>query len=178
MKQGIHPNHINIHQELRQLVNKKYLKETIATEGNKYDLMPDALQLIEQIESFFKVQKKKTNNQVLGTNYQDEILKYLEIFPKGKLPSGKQARSDKKNIEVAFKWFFETYEYSWDIILKATLNYVTDYESRSYKFMQTSQYFIRKQNSDKTWASELANMCSQIESGDTEEPFFFTGNVY
>jgi hypothetical protein len=52
--------------------------------------------------------------------------------------------------------------------------YVDDYERANYKYMQTSQYFIRKQNPDKSWASELANWCAQAESGpsDNQEKYF------
>jgi hypothetical protein len=35
--------------------------------------------------------------------------------------------------------------------------------------MRNSQYFIRKQNSDKSWDSELANCCDIILSGDDQD---------
>jgi hypothetical protein len=133
--------------------------------------------LVDQVESFFKVSKKKTDNQVMGTGYKENIEKYLEIFPKVKLPSGKAARSDKKNVETAFKWFFETHEYSWDIVLQATEAYVSDYETRRYLYMQTSQYFIRKQQGDKTWNSELANWCAIVEGGVVEQRPHFSEKV-
>lgn len=113
----------------------------------------------------------------MGEGYKENIEKYLEIFPKIKLPSGKAARSDKKNVETAFKWFFETHEYSWDSVLKATEAYVSDYETRRYLYMQTSQYFIRKQQGDKTWNSELANWCAIVEGGVVEQRPHFSEKV-
>jgi hypothetical protein len=44
--------------------------------------------------------------------------------------------------------------------------------------MQTSQYFIRKQSSDKTWNSTLADYCEIIESGeDIIDNSHFSENV-
>ena len=34
--------------------------------------------------------------------------------------------------------------------------------------MKSSQYFIRKQLSDKSWDSELANYCNMIITGDVD----------
>jgi hypothetical protein len=39
--------------------------------------------------------------------------------------------------------------------------------------MRTSQYFIRKQNSDRSFESDLATYCDMLnENGFTEEDFF------
>ena len=113
-----------------------------------------------------------------GDDYQTKIKTYLELFPKLRLPSGKAARSDKKNVETAMRWFQENYDYSWDTILKATEAYVIDYQMRNYKYMQTSQYFIRKQNSDRTWGSELANWCSDLVNDNVQNSDnYFSENV-
>ena len=162
MKEGIASININLHQELRSLQHGEWLSP-----DNK--LTPKAHSVLQQVEAYFRVQKKKTTNQVLGKDYGDNIDKYLLLFPKMKLPSGKAARSDKRNCETAFKWFFENHQYSWETILKASAAYVDEYERNNYLYMQTSQYFIRKQLADKTWGSELANWCSVIENGDIQE---------
>lgn len=153
--------HINIHQETRSLKVDQWL-----TEDNK--LTEKSIALLQEVDTYFKVQKKKVNTQVLGTEANAHIQAYVELFPRIKLPSGKAARTDKNNLEIAFKWFFENYKYSWEIILKASALYVDEYEKKNYLYMQTSQYFIRKQNTDKTWGSELANWCSVVENGDMQ----------
>lgn len=173
IKESISPSLIHLNQELIRLEIDKW----VAKDTDYFKLTPKADQLVSQIASYFKVQNKKTTIQVMGTDYGNKIEEYLLTFPKIKLPSGKAARTDKKNVEVAFKWFFENYNYSWETILQAVFNYVTDYETRSYKYMQTSQYFIRKQNSDKTWASELANWCATVESGEMTEDQSFKEKV-
>jgi hypothetical protein len=43
--------------------------------------------------------------------------------------------------------------------------------------MKNSQYFIRKQNTDKSWDSELADYCEIILQGEQEEPNHFSDNV-
>lgn len=178
IKHRISTLHINIHQELRSLISKQLVKDLTDANGNKYELQPRAYSIIDQVELFFNVEKKKTAKQLMGDDYQQNIDKYIQIFPAIKLPSGKYARSDKKNLEAAFRWFTSTYEYSWDTILKAAAVYVDEYEANNYMYMQTSQYFIRKQQTDKTWSSELANVCARIESGDTEpDTNFFSERV-
>ena len=146
------------------------------TEDNK--LTDKALVFVQEIESYFKNKKKATSKNLLGENFMDKIEEYLEIFPKFKLPSGKYARSDKKNLENAFRWFFENHTYDWETVMKATAKYVDEYEANGYKYMRTSQYFIRKQESDKSWSSELANYCDMCMNGtDSGNDFVFREKV-
>jgi hypothetical protein len=121
------------------------------------------------VEAGFKKVKIASSTQVLGEAYVDNIQKYLELFPKGRLPSGKAARSDKKNIESNFKWFFQNYEYDWNTVLQATARYVDEFEKKNFLYMRNSQYFISKMSPDRTRESELANYCSAIKSGDTDD---------
>ena len=132
-------------------------------------LTTKSINLIQDIDSYFKLSKKKTSTQVMGDDFLTKIDEYLEIFPKFKLPSGKYARSDKKNLENNFRWFFETNSYDWDTVINATKMYVDEFERQGYKYMRTSQYFIRKLNpAEKTFESELANYCEVYMNGDTD----------
>jgi hypothetical protein len=132
-------------------------------------LTTKSVNLIQDIDSYFKLSKKKTSTQVMGDDFLTKIDEYLEIFPKFKLPSGKYARSDKKNLENNFRWFFETNSYDWDTVINATKMYVDEFERQGYKYMRTSQYFIRKLNpAEKTFESELANYCEVYMNGDTD----------
>ena len=47
IKQGVSPVHVNLHQELRNVINKSYIKDLTSAEGNKYELQPLAYTLIE-----------------------------------------------------------------------------------------------------------------------------------
>ena len=164
---------INMHQELRILLSDKWISQ----DNSSYKLEAKSYTLLEQVNSYFSIQKKKTSNQLMGKSYEQNIEQYLLLFPKIKLPSGKAARTDKKNCETAFKWFFENHDYNWETIIKATAMYVDEYERKNYMYMQTSQYFIRKQQSDKTWGSELANWCASADSGEMNSDDHFSEKV-
>lgn len=134
------------------------------------ELTSKSLIIVQEIDSFFKSSKKKTSTDILGDNFICRIEEYLEIFPKFKLPSGKYARSDKKNLENNFRWFFENHSYDWETVISATKMYVDDYERQGYKYMRTSQYFIRKLNpAEKTFESELANYCDTYLNGSSDD---------
>lgn len=132
---------------------------------------------IQEIDSYFKKSKKKTSSNLMGDSFLDWIKMYNEIFPNRKLSSGKYARVNVKTLENSFRWFFENYSYSWEVVIKATEKYVDEYSIRRYEYMRTSQYFIRKQNTDKTWDSELATYCDLVENGYDEEANYFKETV-
>jgi len=176
MQESISPLGINIHKELRTLMTGGW----IIKKGDDYKLTPASVSLIQQVEGFFKVQKKKTSNQLMGSDYNKNLEAYQLIFPKKKLPSGKAARSALSNVETNFRWFFEKHNYSWETILKATAMYLDEYERKSppYLYMRTSAYFIRKTELDKSIVSDLANYCDIVESGDDfEQDHIFSENV-
>lgn len=160
MQQSISPNNVNLHQELRLLQDKEYLDKD-------NNLQPKAISTIAKIDSFFKIHKKKTNNQLLGIDFAKKIAEYNELFPKKKAGSGKYMRSSPKNLEANFRWFFENFTYSWETILKATEMYLTKQRDDNYKYTRTSMYFIRKQDSSKIASSDLADYCEIVESGET-----------
>jgi CMP-N-acetylneuraminic acid synthetase len=58
------------------------------------------------------------------------------------------------------------------MIFKATKKYIYDYSLKNYEYMRTSQYFIRKQNTDKTYDSELADYCNMIDNVLDDEVVF------
>lgn len=158
LRDKIQTVNINPYAEFRELKFKGFV-----TDQNV--ILPKGIELLEKIDEFFVVKKEEVTKQVVGDDFKENIIKYLNLFPKRKLPSGKLARSDKKNIESNFRWFFKTFDYPWDIILKATAHYVDEYEKKNYLYMQTSQYFISKTQPDKSKMSELANYCSMIVDG-------------
>jgi hypothetical protein len=158
LRDKIQTANINPYAEFRELKFKGFV-----TDQNV--ILPKGIELLEKIDEFFVVKKEEVTKQIAGDDFKENIVKYLNLFPKRKLPSGKLARSDKKNIESNFRWFFKTFDYPWDIILKATAHYVDEYEKKNYLYMQTSQYFISKTQPDKSKMSELANYCSMIVDG-------------
>jgi hypothetical protein len=161
-KSNVIPNKIvNSSIEVARLTSEEWLVNN--------QLTTKSIELLKELDVYFKSSKKKTSKQVMGDDFLTKIDEYLEIFPKFKLPSGKYARSDKKNLENNFRWFFETNSYDWDTVINATKMYVDEFERQGYKYMRTSQYFIRKLNpAEKTFESELANYCEVYMNGDTD----------
>ena len=171
LKHSIQPSGINPYSEGRELKFKNLV-------NNTWELQPTAIELINEVEELISTKKESSIKVVVGDDFKDNIVKYLTLFPKRKLPSGKLARSDKKNIESNFKWFFKTFDYNWETILTATAHYVDEYEKKNYLYMQTSQYFISKTQPDKSKMSELANYCSMIIEGtDMSDDNHFKENV-
>jgi hypothetical protein len=168
-QQSISPTfNISVSLEYTRLKNGGWLDD-------EEKLSSKSLMLLQEINSFFKNSKKKTSTQLMGKDFGKMIDEYSEIFPKLKLPSGKYARADKKNLENAFRWFFDNHNYNWSTIIAATKLYVDTFERQGYKYMRTSQYFIRKTNTaERTFESELADYCNMYINGgsDYEEKHF------
>ena len=157
MRDSVTPLRMNMHLELRNLKQNGWVKD-----DNK--LSPEAIALIDQIEKLFRIQKRKTSSQLMTKEFKENIAKYKEMFPNIKLPSGKAARAANGNLEKNFRWFFENYDFKWPIIFQATVKYINEHQDNNWKFMRTSQYFIRKDN-----LSDLADYCEMVISGGDEE---------
>jgi hypothetical protein len=158
-----------------KFINIALENERLSNEGwiDNSKLTPKCIALLDSLDSFFRKSKKETNADIMGDRFFTEITEYRELFPNIKLPSGKPARTNIKTIESLFRWFFTTYDYDWPVILGATKMYLDEYESRNWAYMRTSQYFIRKQNQDRTFDSDLANYCDMFINGlDTEDQHF------
>lgn len=166
-QKGIIPNPTT---EIRILQSGKLI-------SSDYKITPEGSEILKDGEELLYAVKKPAKNAVIIEDLDHYIDKYLSIFPAGKLPSGKAARVNKKTLSDAFNWFFKNYTYDWDTILRATFYYVETYEKDKFRFMKNSQYFIRKQNTDKSWDSELADYCEIILQGEQEEPNHFSDNV-
>ena len=140
---------------------------------DKYKLTPSAKAFCAKLDNYFIKAKKKTDIQLMGKDFAEQINIYRETFPNTRLPSGKPARVNVKMLSESFRWFFETYDYEWPDVIKATKMYVNEYRDAEYMYMQTSQYFICKQDKHKVKSSTLADYCDMIRDGiDTEEKTF------
>ena len=171
IKEDIIPaSYVNKQLECTILQNDGWLKEDLS-------LTAKSIIFMEEINSFFKKTKKKTTTDLIGQDYTSKFQEYVEIFPNIKLSSGKYARVNAKNLEAPFKWFFETYDYDWETILKATERYVDEYSIRRYEYMRTAQYFIRKQNIDKSFESDLATYCEILKTNPDDQQVYFSENV-
>lgn len=145
--------------------NGEYLvcqaKGFIDEEGN---LTKKGITVLEEYETFISKAKKKVASEVLGTDMNERINEYRNIWPSKRLPSGELARQSSQELKDKFVWFFKTYpEYDWDLVLDATDYYNEVFRRKNYMYMATSSYFIKKTNPQtKEVSSKLADYCQEI----------------
>jgi len=165
MRDNIQTKKINVALELQALIYNEYV---IVTKDDKIIITSKGARIVNHLEGLFKKLAKNGAQEIMGKDYEQKIKEYNETFPAIKLPTGKYARTNINNLKNAFKWFFNNYDYSWDTILEATERYVDEYHRQGYNFMRTSQYFIRKQDQDKSYLSDLANYCDIILNSEED----------
>ena len=153
---------------LKPKTEMAYLFDTGFITGDN-QLTQKSIALIAKYESYFIKAKKKTSTELLGKEFASKLAEYRNIFPAGKIPSGKPARVNVKTLENSFRWFFENYDFSWDEVISATKRYVNEYQNNNYLYMKTSQYFIGKEDKNKVKTSELADYCDMIRDGVVDD---------
>ena len=154
--EGVRPNDLN-KDDVAVLIEEGYIKDNEITQ--------DGINLIRDLDSYFKVNKKKTDSQILGKSGNLNVNQYRNIFPAGKLPSGVPSRNNVKILTENFRWFFGEYDYTWEEVMSATKMYVNEYRENNYMYMQNSQYFISKQDKHRVKRSQLADYCDMIREG-------------
>ncbi|HPQ79823.1 MAG TPA: hypothetical protein PLG47_05185 [Candidatus Dojkabacteria bacterium] len=173
IQDGVSMPLISLKYELSVLKDNKWVNEENV-------LQPKAVDLIKEIDGFIKKSKKKTDKVVMGDNFLENIAKYNQMYPARKLNTGKYARSAERNLLDPFRWFFDNTDYTWDEVFKATAAYLDTKERDNWDYTINSQYFIRKQNNDKSWKSELADYCQNIRDGvdDFTVENYFKENIF
>ena len=156
--------------EIHKLIADNWLNDQL-------QLTSKSIIFMEELNSYFRKSKKKTSKDLMGSMYDANIKLYNSLFPAKKLGSGKYARTNVKTLEASFRWFFDTFDYDWHTIIEATKKYVEEYKMKNYEYMRTSQYFIRKQNTDKSFESDLATYCDMLNEGDSNEEDIFREKI-
>ena len=156
--------------DLNALIKLEFIevkKDSSSNINLKTRLTAKGTRLCAKYDNYFAISKKRTSKQLMGEGYGEMIKVYREAFPASKLPSGKPGRQNIKALENAFRWFFDTYDYTWEEVTHATIMYINEYQEKDYMYMKTSQYFICKSDKNKVKVSELADYCDMIRDGVT-----------
>tara|TARA_B110000977_G_scaffold21200_1_gene25343 strand:- start:15332 stop:15928 length:597 start_codon:yes stop_codon:yes gene_type:complete len=164
----------NLPEDLQALLEEGFITKEL---DNPYIITTKGKTFITKYDNYFIKAKKKTNIQLMGKEFLAHIEAYRTVFPAGKLPHGKPARQNVKALAESFRWFFETYEYDWQLVMKATKMYVNEYRATDYLYMSTSQYFICKQDKHRVKTSALSDYCDMIKDGVQTEIHTFKEKV-
>ena len=159
--------------ELEGLIEEGYVTQLAAMTA----ITREGRRIMRKYNNYFIKAKKKTDIQLMGKDFLDKLKEYREIFPAGKLPSGKPARVNIRTLESSFRWFFDMFEPTWDEIIKATKMYVNEYEAKDYMYMKTSQYFISKTDKNKVKTSDLMDYIDMVRDGVIDQPNHFKDKV-
>lgn len=150
------------------------------TQGLFYTITAKAAHVVHESEVYIcNLKTVKKVNKVSYQDWEEKIKEYNELFPKGKKAGSTMSfRTNPKELYDKFKWFFQEYpEYDWEMVLTATRKYVNIFEeSCDYTYMQTSKYFIKKDDKNKVTTSALSTHCYNIVEGNDEE--MTTGTYY
>jgi len=138
--------------------------------GMFYTITTKAAHVVHESEVYIcNLKTVKKVNKVAYQDWEEKIKQYNEMFPKGKRPGSTTSyRTNPKELYDKFKWFFQEYpEYDWDLVLKATAKYVEVFDdSNDYTYMQSSKYFIKKDDKNRVTTSTLSTHCYNIVEGN------------
>ena len=105
-----------------------------------------------------KVSKKKEEEKDEFDKFFDS---YMDLYPRGIVSGNGVVRTSPKVCGEKLRVFIKEYpQYSKEVILKATKNYVDRCKEQGYKYMSHSTYFISKDG-----VSKLAGECELVVSG-------------
>jgi hypothetical protein len=171
-----HTNFINVRSEQYRLALCDYMKEVDGT----YVLTTLGKGVLRNGQKL--LEKAPKPKKVPFEEWEENIIKYNEFFPKGKRPDSSHAyRTNPKELYERFIWFFNEYpDYTWDLVMQAVEQYADGFkESGDYTYMTNSKYFIKKEDKNRQIASGLATMCWNIVEGNdadiTNEGFHYFG---
>lgn len=167
----MYPNYVNFNHEQYRLEITGHLTKENTGISTVYKITEKGLHLLREAEHTL-TKMKRAKKAIPLQEWEDNVVKYNEMFPKGKKEgSSISFRTNPRELMDRFMWFFKEYpEYTWEHVFQATEKYVNTFDEASgFTYMQTSKYFIKKDDKSKTTTSTLATMCYNIvEGNDTE----------
>ena len=108
---------------------------------------------VDEIVNLLSIAKVKVKPEI------EWIDEYRNLFPVGIRSGGFPVRGDRKGCIKKMKAFLELYpEYTKEIILKVTKNYVEMKKLEGYAYMQLAHFFINKEG-----ISSLASECEDFK---------------
>lgn len=167
----MYPNYVNFnHEQYRLEITGHLVKENTGV-SNVFKITEKGLHLLREAEHAL-TKMKRAKKTIPLQEWEDNVAKFNEMFPKGKKEGSTVSfRTNPRELMDRFMWFFKEYpEYTWEHVFQATEKYVNSFdEATGFTYMQTSKYFIKKDDKSKTTTSTLATMCYNIVEGNDVE---------
>lgn len=164
--------YINFKSEQYRLSLTGHLAEDKKGLSSTYKITDKGLHIIREAEAIMAKMKRAKKTEIPFSDWEEKIEAYNNLFPKGKKAgSSVSFRTNPKDLFDRFKWFFKEYpEYTWEEVMAATEKYMKVFEeSNDFTYMQTSKYFIKKEDKSKTVTSTMADICYNIKAGNDED---------
>ena len=164
----MYPNYINFSSEQYRLEITGHLSKELTGVNHVYKITEKGLHLLREAEHVL-TKVKRPKKAVPLQEWEENVTKYNEMFPKTKKEGTNISfRTNPRELMDRFMWFFKEYpEYTWEQVFKATEKYLESFdEATGFTYMQTSKYFIKKEDKSKTTTSTLATMCYNIAEGN------------
>lgn len=135
------------------LVRKGIWKEEDSGK-NLYSFTPDGLSLYNELLEIEEGKKKKI------VPVEQWFPAWFELWPKGVESMGKLVRSEQKSCLKKMEKFVKDYpEYSSDLIISATSQYLEDRQKKDWQGTRCAIYFIHHRDS----GSDLAAWCEKVK---------------
>lgn len=167
-------NYINSKTELYRLELSGYVKSEKVDGNAKVTITSEGLAVLRQCEKIAgrMPKQKEKKSKIPFEEWASNIEAYNALFPKGRKEGASVSfRTPPKELYERFIWFFaENPTYDWDLVMKAAKQYVEVFEQQGdYTYMQTSKYFIKKEDRNKNVTSTLGSICYNILEGNDED---------
>ena len=144
---------------LDDLVSKEFIELRDQELGYRFSNIKVSNKFIDYFDSFPIIQKAESEDL---ENWFDS---WYELFPKGVKNGNYLIRSGKAGCIKKLKKFIKEYpEYTKDIVMRATEEYVAHCRVNRWAYMQLAQYFIEKEG-----MSNLASRCEDVLNRRTSD---------
>jgi hypothetical protein len=152
-------------QGIQKLIHLGFLSRIQLLEGtSRYtDFIKDNLFITKLgIDRFFKESVSTPSNESILPKYRVLwIEEWYDLFPKGIKSGGYYVRTSIKDCDKKMhKFLLDNSEFSKDVILEATKNYIEDMKSKNYAMMKLAPNFIYKDG-----VSMLSGSCEAYAQG-------------
>ena len=146
-------------ESIEWLLRKDFLKNnTTERFVIKFDNLSISNTVVLNLVNLIDVSKKELPEEVSDLNTLTDL--WYALWPQGVRPNGYLVRSGRSPVMKKLAKFRKEYpEFSDDVIIEATHQYIKRCSLKGYAYMKTASYFIYKDNE-----SVLAGECERINS--------------